>query len=328
MTRPIALTMGDPAGIGPEITVKAWKALRRTQPFVLIGSAAAIAQHAQDIPLWKISDVAEASGVFTDALPILDIALEEGPVPGIPHAGNAAAVITAIEVAVELAGTGHCSALVTNPISKQVLMDGAGFAFPGHTEFLAHLGGCSDVVMLLAAPDLRVVPVTIHIPLAQVADFLTPTLLATAIRITARAMATDFGVANARIAVAGLNPHAGEGGKMGREELDMISPTLDNLRREGLDITGPLSADTMFHPAARESYDVAVCMYHDQALIPIKTLDFAGGVNCTLGLPFVRTSPDHGTAFDIAGQGIADESSLVAAIRLASDMAARRAGSA
>jgi 4-hydroxythreonine-4-phosphate dehydrogenase len=207
-----------------------------------------------------------------------------------------------------------------------VLKAGAGFAFPGHTEFLAHLAGDVPVAMMLACEGLRVVPVTIHIPLVEVSRALGPDLLARTLRITRDALVTDFAIARPRIAVAGLNPHAGEGGTMGREEVEMIAPVLESLRAEGFDLAGPLPADTMFHPAARARYDAAVCMYHDQALIPIKTIDFAGGVNVTLGLPFVRTSPDHGTAFDIAGKGLADPSSFIAALRMAAQIAAARAG--
>jgi 4-hydroxythreonine-4-phosphate dehydrogenase len=236
-------------------------------------------------------------------------------------------VVRSIERAVAFAQSGAAAAVVTNPINKKALRDGAGFAFPGHTEFLAHLGGVARAAMMLACDALRVVPVTIHIPLAEVPEALTAALLTDTILITHAALRRDFGLTAARLAVAGLNPHAGEGGAMGREEIEMIIPVLDALRAEGLDIAGPLSADTMFHPAARARYDAAICMYHDQALIPIKTLDFAGGVNITLGLPFIRTSPDHGTAFDIAGQGIADPSSLIAALKMA-DVMSRARGTA
>jgi 4-hydroxythreonine-4-phosphate dehydrogenase len=231
-----------------------------------------------------------------------------------------------IERAVRLVTAGEAAAICTAPIHKKALKDGAGFAFPGHTEFLAHLAGVEQVVMLLACPGLRVVPATIHIALAEVPKALTPAGLAQVIRITHAGLRRDFGLLSPRIAVAGLNPHAGEGGAIGREEIDWIAPLVERLAAEGMAIRGPLSADTMFHPAARAGYDVAICMYHDQALIPIKTIDFAGGVNVTLGLPFVRTSPDHGTAHDIAGRGTADPSSLVAALRMAREMAARRRG--
>jgi len=214
---------------------------------------------------------------------------------------------------------GSAAALCTAPIHKQALQDGAGFGFPGHTEFFAHLAGGVDVVMMLASPLLRVVPATIHIPLAEVPAQLTPDLLERVIHITRDGLARRFGITVPRLAVAGLNPHAGENGKIGTEERDWIDALVARLSAEGLDITGPLSADTMFHPAARARYDAAICMYHDQALIPIKTLDFDGGVNVTLGLPFLRTSPDHGTAFDIAGRGLANPASLVAALRMAAE---------
>uniref|UniRef100_UPI000A10B895 4-hydroxythreonine-4-phosphate dehydrogenase PdxA n=1 Tax=Salibaculum halophilum TaxID=1914408 RepID=UPI000A10B895 len=246
--------------------------------------------------------------------------------PGVPDPAHAPHVIGAIQEAVRLVQTGQCAALTTAPIHKQALIDGAGFGFPGHTEFLAHLAGVQDVVMMLACDHLRVVPATIHIPLAQVPGALTAARLDRTIRITHAGLIRDFGIAAPRLAVAGLNPHAGEGGKIGREDIEVIAPVLEALRAEGLDIAGPLSADTMFHAAARARYDGAIAMYHDQALIPIKTLAFDEGVNVTLGLPFVRTSPDHGTALDIAGTGRANPASMVAALRLAARMANARAG--
>ncbi len=261
-------------------------------------------------------------------MPVLAHRLPRAPVPGRPDPENAAATIAIIARGVELVRAGAALALCTNPINKKALIDGAGFAFPGHTEFLAHLSGAPLPVMMLAAPGLRVVPVTIHIPLADVPRALTPALLEQTLRITHRALATDFAVAAPRIVVAGLNPHAGEGGAMGREEIEVIAPVIARLAAEGLGIEGPRSADTLFHPAARARYDAAVCMYHDQALIPVKTVDFERGVNVTLGLDFVRTSPDHGTAFDIAGQGRASPASLVAALELARDMGETRRGRA
>jgi 4-hydroxythreonine-4-phosphate dehydrogenase len=245
-------------------------------------------------------------------------------VPGRPQPAQAQAVIDVIARAVALVQEGQAHALCTAPIHKQALQEGAGFAFPGHTEYLAHLAGVPRVVMMLAAPDLRVVPATIHIPLAEVPQALTPDLLDATIRITHAALIRDFGLANPRLAVAGLNPHAGEGGRMGREEIEVIAPVLDRLRAEGMDLRGPLSADTMFHAVARAGYDAAIAMYHDQALIPVKTLDFDRGVNVTLGLPFIRTSPDHGTALDIAGQGRANPTSLIEALRLAGTLAGAR----
>jgi len=242
-------------------------------------------------------------------------------VPGAPQADHAAGVIRAIEEGVRLVQSGAASALCTLPIHKQALAEGAGFSFPGHTEFLAHLAGAEEVVMMLASDRLRVVPVTIHIAIADVPAALTPDLLDRRIRITHQALVTQFGIAKPRLAVAGLNPHAGEGGRMGTEDAALIAPVLDRLRAEGMDLRGPLPADTMFHERARAGYDAAICMYHDQALIPIKTLDFDEGVNVTLGLPFVRTSPDHGTAFDIAGKGLANPSSTLAALRMAARLA-------
>ena len=229
-----------------------------------------------------------------------------------------------IKRAVDLAQSGKACAVTTNPIHKKALQDGAGFAFPGHTEYLASLARIPRPVMMLSAPELRVVPVTIHIAINQVAKTLDADLLEQTIRVTHRAMIEDLGISAPRIAVAGLNPHAGEGGAMGSEEIDFIIPTLDRLRAEGMNLIGPMSADTMFHAAARARYDLAICMYHDQALIPIKTLNFSAGVNTTLGLPFIRTSPDHGTAFDIVGKNIADPLSLIEALRTAAEMARHR----
>ncbi|GAA3874884.1 4-hydroxythreonine-4-phosphate dehydrogenase PdxA [Celeribacter arenosi] len=241
--------------------------------------------------------------------------------PGTPDLANARGVVEVLERAVTLVRSGTASALCTAPINKKVLKDGCAFAYPGHTEFLAHLGGVERVVMMLACPQLRVVPATIHIALSEVPTAFTPELLEDTIRITATDLRRYWGLASPRIAIAGLNPHAGEGGAMGREEIDWMAGLIARLRKEGFDLRGPMSPDTMFHTRAREDYDVAICAYHDQALIPIKTIDFAGGVNVTLGLPFIRTSPDHGTAFDIAGRGIADPTSLIAALRMAWEMA-------
>ena len=316
---PIALTSGEPAGIGPEITVKAWEALGARLPFFWIGDPAHLPDGTRHT---EIHAPEEALHVSATALPVFRHPFPAPAIPGHPAPENAAAVISGIARAVELAQDGIASAICTNPIHKKALQDGAGFRYPGHTEYLAALAGVPRVVMMLACDTLRVVPVTIHIPLSRVAATLTEQLLEETLRVTHAALIRDFGIATPRISVAGLNPHAGEGGAMGREEIEMIAPLIARLRDEGMDLTGPHSADTMFHAAARARYDVAVAMYHDQALIPIKTLDFAGGVNVTLGLPFVRTSPDHGTAFDIAGTGAADASSLIAALRLA-DRAAR-----
>jgi 4-hydroxythreonine-4-phosphate dehydrogenase len=330
MSRPIALTLGDPAGIGGEIALKAWAELGGRLPFFLIGDAAHMAGigNRLSLPVRTIASPAEAAAVVASALPVLHHALPRPAPPGRPDPANAAAVIAIIERGAALAREGAALALCTNPINKHALQTGAGFGFPGHTEFLAHLAGGAQPVMMLASPLLRVVPVTIHVALAAVPGTLTADLLDRTIRITEAGLRRDFGIDQPRLAVAGLNPHAGENGAMGREEIDLIAPVLDRLRAGGMALSGPHSADTLFHPAARSRYDAAICMYHDQALIPIKTLDFAGGVNVTLGLDFVRTSPDHGTAYDIAGTGTADPASLVASLRLAAEMGLRRLGRA
>ncbi|MCT8160609.1 4-hydroxythreonine-4-phosphate dehydrogenase PdxA [Pseudoruegeria sp. SHC-113] len=319
---PIALTCGDPAGIGPEIAAAAWEALRGDCPFFLIGDPRHLPA---GTPVELIDTPSAAAEASNRALPVLAHPFAGDSRPGAPDARDAASVITAIKRGVELLQTGEACALCTNPIHKKALKDGAGFAFPGHTEFLAHLAGVERVVMMLASPALRVVPVTIHIAIEEVPQALTPVLLEETLRITHAALKRDFGLTAPRLRIAGLNPHAGEGGAMGREEINVIAPVLDRLRREGLDLQGPVSADTMFHATARAGYDAAICMYHDQALIPIKTLDFDKGVNVTLGLPFIRTSPDHGTAYDIAGMGIATPSSLIEALKLAQRLAVARA---
>ena len=313
---PLALTMGDPSGIGPEISVAAWRA--GTPPFYLIADPACLPA---GTPVAEISSPDQAGEVFPTALPVLPIALPAPARPGQPLPENARAVILAIEQACAHAGSGAASGVVTNPINKKQLYDGAGFAFPGHTEFLAHLAGVTRSVMMIAGPSLRVVPVTIHLALADVMARLTVEEITQTVRITARALTERFGIRTPRLAVSGLNPHAGEGGAMGREEIDVIMPAIEILRAEGLDVRGPLPADTMFHAAARARYDVAITMYHDQGLIPVKALDFDQGVNVTLGLPFIRTSPDHGTAYDIAGTGRADATSLIAALNMAAEMA-------
>lgn len=318
----VAISCGEPAGIGPEVAAKAWAALRDEVPLLWIGDP----RHLPDGTPWQAVDGPEvAAPVCPRALPVLARDFGSPATPGTANPAHAAGVIEAIEAGVALAQSGRASAICTAPIHKKALADGAGFAYPGHTEFLASLGGVDQVVMMLASDLLKVVPATIHIPLSEVPEALTAALLTDTILITHAALRRDFGIDRPRIAVAGLNPHAGEGGRMGHEEIEMMIPVLDALRAEGIEILGPLPADTMFHPAARARYDVAVCAYHDQALIPIKTLDFDGGVNVTLGLPFVRTSPDHGTAFDIAGQGIANPASMIAAIRMAARMAGARA---
>jgi 4-hydroxythreonine-4-phosphate dehydrogenase len=319
--RPVVLTCGDPSGIGPEIAAKARTVLGSGLPFFWIGDPRHLPPGTAIV---EIATPADTLSVPPDRIAVMPHPFQALAPPGHPDPTNAQGVIDVIARAVALVQDGQAQALCTAPIHKKTLIDGAGFAFPGHTEYLAHLAGVDHVVMMLACPALRVVPATIHIAIADVPAALTPSGLETVIRITHAGLIRDFGIPAPRIAVAGLNPHAGEGGAMGTEEITLIHPVLDSLRAQGFDLTGPLSADTMFHATARARYDAAICMYHDQALIPIKTIDFAGGVNVTLGLPFIRTSPDHGTAYDIAGRGIADPTSLIAALRMARDMASRR----
>ena len=319
----IALSCGEPAGIGPEIAAAAWDHLRADCPFVWIGDPRHLPEHTQ----WRqVSTPADARDVCATALPVIPLAFAGDTAKGRADPKNAAGVIQSIETAVSLVTSGQASAVCTAPIHKKALIDGAGFSYPGHTEFLAALAGVDHVVMMLASAQLRVVPATIHIPLSAVPTSLTPALLRQVITITANGLRDQFGLISPRIAVTGLNPHAGEGGAMGQEELDWIADLIADMQNEGHALTGPHPADTLFHAAARQRYDAAIAMYHDQALIPIKTLDFDKGVNVTLGLPFIRTSPDHGTAFDIAGQGLATPSSLIEALRLAQSMAATRAG--
>jgi 4-hydroxythreonine-4-phosphate dehydrogenase len=322
---PVALTEGEPAGIGPEIAAAAWEILRGGEDFFFwIGDPAHLPP---GTPWREIGAPAETAKAFAAALPVLRHDFDGPATPGTPRPGHAPAVIEVIARAVRLAQAGEASAVCTAPIHKKALIDGAGFAYPGHTEYLAALAGVERVVMMLASDQLRVVPATIHIPLSEVPGALTREGLEAVLRITHAGLRRDFGLAAPRIAVAGLNPHAGEGGAMGGEEAAFIAPLVETLRAEGMALSGPHSADTLFHAAARARYDAAVCMYHDQALIPIKTLDFDRGVNVTLGLPFIRTSPDHGTALDIAGTGRASPTSLVEALRLARRMAlAREAG--
>lgn len=318
---PIALTIGEPAGVGPELVAPAFQALNGTVPFFVIADPNHLPEGTEFTLIQAPHETISAS-----SLPVLPHGFGPKRTPGHPNPAHAQHVIDVIARAVALTKSGAASAVCTNPIHKKALKEGAGFPFPGHTEYLAHLAGGADVVMMLACDALRVVPATIHIALSEVPKQLTRDGLEQVIRTTQAALIQDFGIQNPRIAIAGLNPHAGEGGAMGMDEIDMITPLLNDLRDEGVQLTGPLSADTMFHAKARAGYDAAICMYHDQALIPIKTIDFAGGVNVTLGLPFVRTSPDHGTAFDIAGQGKADPSSLIAALRMAWQMAQARDG--
>jgi 4-hydroxythreonine-4-phosphate dehydrogenase len=333
MTLPLALTAGEPAGIGSEITLKAWLARRRETlaPFFAIDDPARLERLARmislDVPVAPIAAPEEAVAVFGRALPVLPLAFPAPVEPGRLDPANARAVIEAIASAVRLVEARRAAALVTNPVQKETLY-AAGFPHPGHTEFLGALAGGARPVMMLVSPDLRVVPVTVHVALKAALAALETGAIAEVGRIAAAALVRDFGIARPRLAVAGLNPHAGEHGTMGREEIDVIEPAVARLRREGIEAFGPLSPDTMFHEAARRRYDAALCMYHDQALIPLKTLDFDRGVNVTLGLPFIRTSPDHGTATDIAGKGIASPASLIAALKLAARMSAQREAAA
>lgn len=319
---PVALTCGDPSGIGPELAVRAWDVLRDRLAFFLIADPNHIPDTA---PVSIIEAPEQASEASRSGLPLLPYRFAAPAVPGQPDPANAIGVIEVIKHAVGFVQTGEACAVCTAPISKLELKRHAGFSHPGHTEFLAELGGVENVVMMLASAELRVVPATIHIPIIDVPGALSEQDLETTIRITHAALQRDFGIVEPRIAVAGLNPHAGEGGMIGQEELTLIAPLCQKLRADGLKISGPLSADTMFHESARKTYDAAIAMYHDQALIPIKTLAFDRGVNVTLGLPFVRTSPDHGTAFDIAGKGLANPTSLIEALKLAHEMALMRA---
>jgi 4-hydroxythreonine-4-phosphate dehydrogenase len=325
---PLAVTMGEPAGVGGELSLKAWLARGRdARPFFVLDDPARLAALAGKlglaVPVREIARPAEAASVFATALPVMRVQLKAPVKAGRPDPANAGPTLEAIERATKLAQAGEIAGFATNPIQKKTLQD-AGFKHPGHTEFLAELAGGTDVAMMLACPALRVVPVTIHLSLADAVEALTPEVIVRAGRITAAGLKALFGIARPRLVVAALNPHAGEQGAMGDEESRIIAPAIATLAAEGIEVRGPLPADTLFHPAARTSYDAALCMYHDQALIPIKTIDFSGGVNVTLGLPFVRTSPDHGTALDIAGSGRADPASLIAALAMADDMARRR----
>ena len=333
---PLALTMGDPAGIGPDITLALWSARDRLSlpPFLFIGDAAVLRARAGALGLDVALVAAQpetAEAIFAEAIPVLASDCAVPVVAGAPDSRNAAAITGAIETAVALTMAGRTAAVVTNPIAKAVLYD-AGFGFPGHTEFLADLaakatGQDALPVMLLAGPKLRAVPVTIHIPLKDVPAALSEDLIVETAVITERDLRQRFGIVHPRLAIAGLNPHAGEGGALGLEDDGIVRPAVERLTAAGIAAVGPLPADTMFHEAARATYDVALCMYHDQALIPAKALGFDDSVNATLGLPFIRTSPDHGTAFALAGKGIAKPDSLLAALRLAAELAAHERAS-
>lgn len=327
---PLAMSLGDPAGVGPELIAQVWSLREaKTVPAFFCTASAGLMQAAArgtgiDMPVASIADPSEAPAVFARALPVIDLG-DAGYDPGRPSAAGALLGFQSLQRATSLAVSGKAGALVTAPIAKAELAK-VGFDHPGQTEFVAAACGVAadDAVMMLAGPSLRVVPVTVHVPLVRVPSLLTTELIYRRTAIAAHALVKDFGVAQPRIAIAGLNPHAGENGRMGDEDAAIIAPAVERLRADGLDVRGPLPADTMFHAAAREKYDLAVCMYHDQALIPLKALDFDSGVNVTLGLPIIRTSPDHGTAFDIAGTGAAHVGPMLAAIRMAANCAARR----
>ena len=325
--RPLAVSLGDPAGIGPEVVGKCWDHRDRfgLRPFVAIGDPRSLAA-VWDGPIAAIDDPREADEAFDVGLPILPIASLEADIPGHPTVAGAHCSLDALELAVGLARSGSAAAVVTGPVSKQQLYH-IGFTHPGQTEFVAERCGVApaNVAMMLAGPTLRTIPVTTHLPLADVAAALSPSLIEARARSALRGLQRNFGIADPRLAVSGLNPHAGEGGSLGREEIEIIIPAIESLRSEGWRVTGPHPADTMFHASARAQYDAALCMYHDQALIPLKALHFEDGVNMTLGLPIVRTAPDHGTAFDIAGQDRADPRAMAAAIRLAGECATHRA---
>jgi 4-hydroxythreonine-4-phosphate dehydrogenase len=330
-TGPLALTLGDPAGVGPEIVVKAWAELRGAgPPFMVVGDAQALVSAPGAAPVRRVTSPDEALRVFPDALPVLDLPLKAPVVAGQPSPTAAPSIVQWIETAVGLALRGAVSGVVTAPIAKAPLYE-AGFKFPGHTEFLGELtqsaryDGARGPIMMLTAADLRVTLVTVHEPIARISSLLSVEKVVNAGLVTAQALRRDFGIRSPRLAVAGLNPHAGESGSIGREEVEIVEPAVRALRELGVDAAGPYPADTLFPEAMRALYDAALCLYHDQALIPVKMLDFWGGVNVTLGLPIVRTSPDHGTAFDIAGRGVARPDSLIAAARLADQIARTRA---
>ena len=324
---PLAVALGDPAGIGPEIVAKAWEQrhARRLPPFFAVGDARAI-ETIWSGPLLRITDPADALTRFEDGLPLIQVE-DAGPIlPGAPNAEGARCSLDSLELAVGLARSNAVAAIVTAPVAKAQLYS-IGFSHPGQTEFIAERCGVGrgNVAMMLAGPSLRTVPLTIHVPLREVFDRLSAGLIVARSRTVERGLVRDFGIPRPRLAIAGLNPHAGEGGMIGREEIELIQPAVDELRAGGVDIAGPLAADTMFHPRARASYDVALCLYHDQALIPLKTLHFDEGVNVTLGLPIIRTSPDHGTAFALAGRNEANPGAMIAAIALAAECAGHRA---
>jgi 4-hydroxythreonine-4-phosphate dehydrogenase len=327
---PLAVSLGDPAGVGPEVVAKTWaiRAAHRLPPFFAIGDLRSV-RAVWDGPVETILHPSEALATFDRALPLLQVDDPGDIVPGEPNLAGARCALDSVEIAVGLARSGAASGLVTGPVAKAQLY-AIGFSHPGQTEFIAERCGVAveNVAMMLVGPDLRTVPVTIHRPFARVVEALSTGLIVSRVRVVVRALVRDFGIRAPRLAIAGLNPHAGEGGTIGREEIDIIAPAVAELRAEGIDAVGPLSADTLFHAAARARYDAAICMYHDQALIPLKTLFFDTGVNMTVGLPVLRTAPDHGTAFGIAGRGEASPRAMIAAIALAGECAGARAAAA
>jgi len=324
--KPLAVALGDPAGIGPEIVAKAWDARfdRNLAPFFAVGDQRSIEKVWRG-PVQRISSPDDAIDCFADALPLIQIEDTETITPGEPDMAGARCALDSLELAAGLARSALVGGLVTAPIAK-AQMYAIGFAHPGQTEFIAERCGVANAnaVMLLAGPTLRCVPITTHIPLREVVDHLSIDLIVSKARATDRGLIRNFGIEHPRLAIAGFNPHAGEGGAIGREEIDLIIPAVDILRAEGIDIVGPFAPDSMFHARARAEYDCALCLYHDQALIPLKTLHFDEGVNMTLGLPIVRTAPDHGTAFSIAGQNLANPGAMIAAIALAASAARYR----
>ena len=326
---PLAVSMGDPAGVGPEIVAAAWAARLADDlpPFFAIGDARALAA-IWDGPVITLAEPGEAAAAFHHGLPLVQVDDPGELIPGEPNLAGARCALDSLEIAVGLARNGFAGGIVTGPVSKAQLY-AIGFNYPGQTEFVAERCGiaAANAVMMLAGPSLRTVPITVHTPLAEVTRLLTTELIIAKARVTARALCRDFGIQRPRLAFAGLNPHAGESGTLGREEIEIIRPAVEALLAEDIMVHGPLAADSMFHAAARSHYDAAMCMYHDQALIPLKTLHFDDGVNITLGLPIVRTSPDHGTAFGIAGKRIANPRAMIAAIRMAGQCAARRLAS-
>lgn len=326
---PIAVSLGDPSGIGPEVIAKAWQHRRDEglHPFFAVGDLRSISA-VWNGPVVQIVEPAHAAGHFDSALPIMHVEDADEIIPGRPNVQGARCALHSLELAVGLTRSGAAGAIVTGPVAKAQLY-GIGFTHPGQTEFIAERCGISleNIAMMLVGPGLRTVPATIHVPLAEVPERLSVDLIVARGRTTERGLIRNFGIGAPRIAIAGLNPHAGEGGAIGREEIEIVQPAIDQLRAEGIAVSGPHSPDTMFHERARKEYDAAICLYHDQALIPIKTLYFDQGVNMTLGLPIVRTSPDHGTAFAIAGKNIAEPGAMIAAIRLAAECAEMRATS-